>query len=108
MTRIAEKRPPVGRRDVWFYPGIQPEFAYRCIGDCMIPTFYPGELAYIHPQTDFDDGQVVAVEVDGWRMLKRAYKIPGGVRFVPDNPSFKPFTAKAEAVKIIGIAVARG
>lgn len=95
-------------REKWFCPGIEPDFAYRCTGNCMVPTFYPGELVFIHQQEDFESGDIIAVEVDGWRMLKRAYKVPGGVRFVPDNPYYKPFQCSAEAVKVIGLAVARG
>lgn len=96
------------QRDAWLIPGLQPSFGYVCTGDCMIPTFYPGEIAYIHPQTTFDDGQVAAIEVDGWRCLKRVYHVPEGVRCVMDNPKHKPFTVAAEHVKVIGIAVARG
>ena len=98
---------PPARREQVFHPGIEPDFAYICTGNCMIPTFYPGELVCIHRQDDFESGDIIAVEVDGWRMLKRAYKVPGGVMFVPDNPSFKPFRCSAEAVKVIGLAVER-
>lgn len=92
----------------WFCPGMMPDYALRCVGDCMKPTVNDGDYVLIRRQSDFTDGQIIVVAVDGWKMLKRAYKIPGGVRFVPDNPAHKPFTAKTEAVKIYGIAVARG
>lgn len=99
---------PTGRRDAWLCPGVEPEFAYVCTGDCMVPTFYPGELAYIHPQTTFEDGQVLAIKVDGYLMLKRVYHDPDGVRCVPDNPRHKPFKVKSASLEIVGVAVARG
>lgn len=104
----AVKRPPVGRQSTWFESGRTAAFAYRCAGNSMIPTFYDGELVFIDPQPTFRDGQVVALEVDGGRTLKRVYRVPDGLRLVPDNKDYLPVTVAPDDVKIIGIAVARG
>ena len=104
----AVKRPPEGRQSTWFESGRTAAFAYRCAGNSMIPTFYDGELVFIDPQQTFRDGQIVALEIDGGRTLKRVYRVPDGLRLVPDNQDYLPVTVEAEAVKIIGIAVARG
>lgn len=103
----AVQRPPEGRQSTWFHPAIMPSFAYRCRGNSMVPTFYDGELAYIHPQETFSDGDICAVEIDGGRTLKRVYRVPEGLRLVPDNRQYEPVTVAPEDVKIIGIAVAR-
>ena len=102
------KRPPVGRRSTWLESGRTPAFAYRCKGNSMIPTFYDGDLVYIAPQSTFRDGQIVALEIDGGRTLKRLYRVPDGLRLVPDNQDYLPVTVAPDDVKIIGIAVARG
>ena len=93
----------------WFYPGTTADFALRCVGDCMEPTFHEGELALIRRQSSFADGQIVAVRVDGRLMLKRAYRTTGGrVLFVMDNKRHRPFTADNQAVEVLGVAVGRG
>lgn len=51
---------------------------------------------------------MLAIEVDGYLMLKRVYHDRDGVRCVPDNPKHKPFKVKSDSLKIIGVAVARG
>ena len=104
----AVKRPPEGRQSTWFDPARTATFAYRCRGNSMIPTFYDGELVFIREQPTFRDGQVVALEIDGGRTLKRVYRVPDGLRLVPDNQDYLPVTVEAEAVKIIGVAVAQG
>lgn len=101
------KHPPTGRKATWLEPGRTPAFAYRCKGNSMIPTFYDGELVYIEPSQSFRDGQIVAIEIDGGRTLKRAYKVNEGLRLIPDNNEYFPVTVDENKVKIIGIAVAR-
>ena len=76
----------------------------------MTPTFYPGELVFIHKQETFVDGQICQVMIDGKHTLKRVYRLSNGFRLVPDNKLFKPveITGKqAEKVSIAGIAIAR-
>ena len=101
------KPPPAGRKATWLEQGRTPAFAYRCKGNSMIPTFYDGELVYIEPSKSFRDGQIVAIEIDGGRTLKRAYKVKEGLRLIPDNNEYFPVTVDENKVKIIGIAVAR-
>lgn len=99
----------MGNVTQWIYPGIAADYAMRCVGDCMQPTFNEGEYVLIHRQQTFTDGQIVAVRVNGRLMLKRAYRTEGGrVLFVMDNKKHRPFTAAAAEVEVLGIAVARG
>lgn len=101
--------PPI--REKVFHPGIKADCAFICKGDCMKPTFIPGELALIHRQESFIDGQIVAVDIGTGMILKRMYHLQDGFRFVMDNgQKYQPFTItgeQVEKVKIFGIAVAR-
>ncbi len=97
-------------RSTWFHPGIQPDYALRCVGHSMVPTFLPGEYVFIHQQETFVDGQICQVMIDGKHTLKRVYKLSNGFRLVPDNKRFQPVEItgnEAEKVSIAGIAVAR-
>ena len=97
-------------RSTLFYTGIRADYALRCIGHSMVPTFFPGELVFIHQQETFNDGQICQVMIDGKHTLKRVFRISNGFRLVPDNKLFKPIeiTGKeTEKVSIAGIAVAR-
>lgn len=97
-------------RSTLFYTGIPADYALRCVGHSMVPTFYPGELVFIHKQETFADGQICQVMIDGKHTLKRVYRLSNGFRLVPDNKLFKPvaITGKqAEKVSIAGIAIAR-
>jgi SOS-response transcriptional repressor LexA len=99
-----------GHRETWFHPGQTADFAYRCQGHSMVPTFYPGELVFIHQQNTFTDGQIVAVQIGDGRTLKRLYRLSDGFKLVPDNEAFQPVTITgkdADQVKVIGVAVAR-
>lgn len=107
-AKQAIQRPPADRRAIWFESGRTPAFAYRCKGNSMIPTFYDGELVYIDPCQRFRDGQVAALEIAGRLTLKRLFRVPDGLRLVPDNQEYLPVTVAADDAKIIGIAVARG
>lgn len=97
-------------RDTLFYHGIQPDVAFRCKGNSMNPTFYNGELVFIHKQDDFIDGQIVAVCIGDGMTLKRLYRLSDGFLLVPDNKRFEPLKITendADDVKVYGIAVAR-
>ena len=97
-------------RDTIFYNGMKADVAFRCKGNSMKPTFYSGELVFIHRQGDFKNGQIVAVCIGAGMTLKRLYKLPDGFLLVPDNKQFKPLkiTGKdADNVKVYGVAVAR-
>lgn len=109
----AETKPPLtmkGNRGKWFCFGIPADYALRCVGHSMEPTFFHGELVFIHKQETFADGQICQVVIDGNHTLKRVYKIQDGFRLVPDNKLFQPIEItgnESKKVSIAGIAVAR-
>lgn len=97
-------------RDTVFYQGIKADVAFRCKGNSMKPTFYNGELVFIHKQDDFIDGQIVAVRIGAGMTLKRLYRLADGFLLVPDNKRFEPLKITgndAVNVKVYGVAVAR-
>lgn len=86
--------------------GVTADFALRCKGDSMTPTFQPGDLVLIRQQPEVQPGQIAAVGIDGEATLKRFYKHNDGVLLVADNPAYAPqaFPAGAD-VRIYGLAV---
>lgn len=86
--------------------GVNADFALRCNGESMIPTFQPGDLVLIRQQPEVEQGQIAAVGIDGEATLKRFYMNSNGIMLVADNPSFPPqvFPAGSD-VKIYGLVV---
>ena len=86
--------------------GIRADFALRCKGDSMQPTFAPGDLVLIRQQEEVEQGQIAAVGINGEATLKRFYRSGDGFMLVADNPSFAPQVYPAGAdVKIYGLVV---
>lgn len=86
--------------------GVTADFALRCKGDSMTPTFQPGDLVLIRQQPEVLPGQIAAVGIDVEATLKRFYQDGGGVLLVADNPAYPPQSYKAGAeIKIYGLAV---
>lgn len=84
--------------------GVHADFALRCKGDSMSPTFESGDLVLIRQQPEVENGQIAAVGIEDEATLKRVYKQDNGVVLVSDNPAYPPqfFT---EGVKVYGLAV---
>lgn len=66
-------------------------FLLRVVGDSMINRgILDGDLALIRPQAVADNGEVVAVMVDGDATLKQFFREPGRIRLQPANPNYEP------------------
>ena len=88
--------------------GIRADFALRCKGDSMSPTFIDGDLVLIRQQPDVENGQIAAVSIDGEATLKHVYHQAGGLLLVADNPLFAPITVSPgmdEQIIIHGLAI---
>lgn len=70
--------------------GVHADFALRCKGDSMEPTFRPGDLVLIRKQPEVENGQIAAVSIDGEATLKHVYQQDGGLLLIADNPSYSP------------------
>ena len=88
--------------------GVHADFALRCKGDSMEPTFRNGDLVLIRQQPEVEQGQIAAVSIDGETTLKHVYRHPGGLTLTAENPLFAPITVSADSDKEIiihGLAV---
>lgn len=88
--------------------GIHADFALRCKGDSMNPTFLDGDLVLIRQQPEVENGQIAAVSIDGETTLKHFYRYPDGLHLTADNPAFPPIYAPVSSdreIIIHGLAV---
>lgn len=86
--------------------GVSADFALKCKGDSMVPTFQPGDLVLVRQQPEVQPGQIAAVGIEGDATLKRFYKHGDGVVLVADNPAYPPQVYPAGTdVQIYGLAV---
>ena len=86
--------------------GVRADFALKCEGDSMEPTFIDGDLVLIRQQPEVENGQIAAVNVEGETTLKHVYHQQGGVLLVADNPAYSPmFFSDGKDVIIHGLAV---
>lgn len=81
--------------------GVRADFALRCKGDSMTPTFIDGDLVLIRQQPEVEDGQIAAVGIDGEAALKHVYKNSEGVLLVSDNPKYAPQMYPATSAPVI-------
>lgn len=85
--------------------GIRADFALKCRGDSMSPTFEQGDVVLIRQQPDVQPGQIAAVGIDGEATLKRIYIEKDKVFCISENPAYKPQVYDAKDVTIYGLAV---
>ena len=86
--------------------GVHADFALRCKGDSMSPTFEHGDLVLIRQQPEVQNGQIAAVGINGEAMLKHFYKQENGITCVSENPAYPPqFFPAGEGIVVYGLAV---
>lgn len=86
--------------------GVKADFALKCKGDSMIPTFLEGDLVLIRQQPEVNNGQIAAVNIEGETTLKHLYHQETGILLVADNPAFAPVFIPADKEIIVhGLAV---
>lgn len=88
--------------------GVRADFALRCKGDSMEPTFLNGDLVLIRKQDDVENGQIAAVCIQNETTLKHVYHQERGLMLVADNPRYHPIFAPTdsdEEIIIHGLAV---
>ena len=86
--RVTPDTNPEGYADL--PEGVQADFALRCKGDSMLPTFQDGDLVLIRQQPEVENGQIAAVDVNGETTLKHIYKHQDGLLLTADNAKFAP------------------
>lgn len=82
----------------------------RVEGDSMEPTVRYGDLVFIRPQDDVNDGEIAAVIIDDSATLKRVYHITNGLTLISDNAAkYPPMTVtypSHDCIRIFGKAIA--
>jgi len=81
-------------------------FMLKVRGDSMVNArIDDGDYILIQKQASADNGQIVAVEVDGNTTLKRLRMMGSMVLLIPENQEYEPIAVSADQVRIIGVAV---
>ena len=81
-------------------------FAVTVQGDSMIDAnIHNGDQVIIKQQNTADNGQIVAVEVDGGTTLKRLRRMGNMICLIPENQNYEPIIVDSNQVRIIGVAV---
>ena len=84
-------------------------FAVRVHGDSMINAgISDGDYIMVRPQQEADNGQIVAVLIEGEATVKRFYREKGGrIRLQPENPAVDPIliNPRDQSVRILGKVV---
>lgn len=85
-------------------------FALKCKGDSMITArIFDGDVVYIRPQPDVENGEIAAVLIDNEATLKKVYKAKNKITLSPCNPMYADMVYTDEQlnqIKILGKAVA--
>lgn len=84
-------------------------FAVRVHGESMVNAgITSGDYVVVRPQQDAENGQIVAVLIEGEATVKRFYREKGSrIRLQPENPAFEPIFLKprANSIRILGKVV---
>ena len=101
--RVTPDTEPEGYADI--PDGVHADFALRCKGDSMEPTFRDGDLVLIRQQPEVEPGQIAAVSIDNETTLKHIYPQDNGLLLVADNPAYRPLLITNEEIIIHGLAI---
>ena len=101
--RVSPDTEPEGYADI--PDGVHADFALRCKGDSMEPTFRDGDLVLIRQQPEVEPGQIAAVSIDNETTLKHIYPQDNGLLLVADNPAYRPLLITNEEIIIHGLAI---
>ena len=67
------------------------DMVFRCVGDSMIDAhIYDGDIVFVREQSDVENGEIAAVDIDGEITLKRVYKSENAVQLIPCNAKYPP------------------
>lgn len=85
-------------------------FALKCKGDSMINArIFDGDIVYIRPQPDVENGEIAAILIGNEATLKKVYKAKNKLTLAPCNPMYSDLVYTDEQlneIKILGKAVA--
>lgn len=116
LGRIAAGRPILAeadhettlRIDRSMLPGGSEVFALRIKGESMIDEgILDGDLVFVRRGSQWRDGDIAAVLVDGEATVKRVYREKGCLRLQPSNSTMAPILVHPDAgeVQVMGLVV---
>lgn len=84
-------------------------FAVRVHGQSMVEAgISDGDYMVVRPQSDAENGQIIAVLIEGEATVKRFFRERGGrIRLQPENPAYEPMFVhpKNQSIRILGKVV---
>ena len=82
------------------------DFCLKVNGDSMEPMFHDGDYVFIKRETDFRNGTIGAVIVNGEAYLKKIYITDNSIRLVSLNKKYKDITvSEDDNLKYVGTVV---
>ena len=116
VGRIAAGAPLLAEQNVEERLAVDPRwvsgpgcFAVRVHGESMVNAgISSGDYVMVRPQQEADNGQIVAVLIEGEATVKRFFREKSGrIRLQPENPAFEPMFLhpRDQSIKILGRVV---
>jgi repressor LexA len=86
---------------------VHADFALRCKGDSMEPTFKDGDYVLIRKQPVVENGQIAAITIGNEATLKHVYTFDDHITLTAENPIYPPITVPfgQDDIIIHGLAV---
>lgn len=82
------------------------DFCLKVNGDSMDPTFHDGDYVFIKRETDFRNGSIGVVIVNGDAYLKKIYITEDSIKLVSLNKKYKDITVtQDDTLKYVGTVV---
>ena len=82
------------------------DFCLKVNGDSMDPMFHDGDYVFIKRETDFRNGSIGVVIVNGDAYLKKIYITPDSIKLVSLNKKYKDIIVSNEdTIKYVGTVV---
>ena len=82
------------------------DFCLKVNGDSMEPMFHDGDYVFIKRETDFRNGTIGAVIVNGEAYLKKIYITDNSIRLVSLNKKYKDIiVSEDDTLKYVGTVV---
>lgn len=82
------------------------DFCLKVNGDSMDPTFHDGDYVFIKRETDFRNGSIGVVIVNGDAYLKKIYITENSIKLVSLNKKYKDITVtQDDTLKYVGTVV---
>ena len=82
------------------------DFCLKVNGDSMDPMFHDGDYVFIKRETDFRNGSIGVVIVNGDAYLKKIYITEDSIKLVSLNKKYKDIIVSNEdTIKYVGTVV---